>query len=208
MRKLFLIGFLFLVNSLGFAQNQDWTATIRIQPPRQIFNEIICYCLEYIPATEADVYDFWDYVDVLPEIDEDGNYIGGYLANGNVIGEFMCNEIIEWTRDEYGTNCYDISDDDFEATCITLMDDFWEYGKGKTLYGWRINDLKIYDRPIPVTKFKQTKVVRGYHKKPCDPNKKIDIEWLLNGKRLKVNHLTGAPQSWCYVDKMRGIRYG
>lgn len=75
MRKLFLIGFLFLVNSLGFAQNQDWTATIRIQPPRQIFNEIICYCLEYIPATEADVYDFWDYVDVLPEIDEDGNYV-------------------------------------------------------------------------------------------------------------------------------------
>lgn len=142
------------------------------------------------------------------ENDEDGNYIGDYLANGNVIGEFMCNEIIEWTRDEYGTNCYDISDDDFEATCITLMDDFWEYGKGKTLYGWRINDLKIYDRPIPVTKFKQTKVVRGYHKKPCDPNKKIDIEWLLNGKRLKVNHLTGAPQSWCYVDKMRGIRYG
>ena len=137
------------------------------------------------------------------ETDADGRYVGDYLANGNVIGEFICNEVIEWTRDEYGTNCYDISDDDFEATCITLMDDFWEYGKGKTLYGWRINNLKIYDRPIPVTKFKQTKLVRGYHKKPCDPDKKIDIEWILNGKRLEVNHLTRAPQSWCYVDNMR-----
>ncbi len=127
----------------------------------------------------------------------------GTPINGNVIGEFMCNEVIEWTRDDYGTNCYDISDDDFEATCITLMDDFWEYGKGKTLYGWRINDLKIYDKPIPVTKFKQTKLVRGYHKKPCDPDKKIDIEWILSGKRLEVNHLTRAPQSWCYVDSMR-----
>lgn len=127
----------------------------------------------------------------------------GTPINGNVIGEFMCNEVIEWTRDDYGTNCYDINDDDFEATCITLMDDFWEYGKGKTLYGWRINDLKIYDKPIPVTNFKQTKLVRGYHKKPCDPDKKIDIEWILNGKRIEVNHLTRAPQSWCYVDNMR-----
>ena len=135
--------------------------------------------------------------------DKNGKYVGDYLANGNVIGEFMCNEVIEWTRDDYGTNCYDISDDDFEATCITLMDDFWEYGKGKTLYGWRINDLKIYDNPIPITKFKQTKLVRGYHKKPYDPNKKIDIEWILNGKRLEVNRLTRAPQSWCYVDNMR-----
>ena len=137
------------------------------------------------------------------ENDEAGKYIGDYLANGNVIGEFMCNEVIEWTRDDYSANCYDISDDDFEATCITLMDDFWEYGKGKTLYGWRINGLKIYDKPIPVTKFKQTKLVRGYHKKPCDPDKKIDIEWILSGKRLVVNHLTRAPQSWCYVDNMR-----
>ena len=137
------------------------------------------------------------------ENDEDGKYVGDYLANGNVIGEFICNEVIEWNKDDYGANCYNIDDDSFEAACIPLMSDYWEYGKGKTLYGWRINDLKIYDRPIPVTKFKQTKLVRGYHKQPCDPDKEIDIEWLLNGKRIVVSHLTKAPQSWCYVDNMR-----
>lgn len=127
----------------------------------------------------------------------------GTPINGKVVAEFICTEIIPFEKDDYAGNCYDISDDDFEATSITLMDDFWEYGKGKILYGWRINDLKIYDKPIPVTKFKQTKLVRGYHKKPCDPNKQIDIEWILNGKRLEVNHLTRAPQSWCYVDNVR-----
>ena len=134
---------------------------------------------------------------------EDGKYVGDYLANGNVIGEFMCNEIIEWTRDDYGTNCYDISDDDFEATCITLMDDFWEYGKGKSLYGWRISDLKLYDRPIAVTKFKQTKVIRSYHKNKSRNIIHIDVDWLHRSKRLEVKYLTRAPQSWCYVDNMR-----
>ena len=127
----------------------------------------------------------------------------GTPINGKIIGEFICNSILEFVKDDYGTNCYDIDDDSFEATCITLMDDFWQYGKGKTLYGWCISDLKIYEEPIEVTEFKHTKIIRAYHTKPYDDSKKIDIEYLLHTQRIETKYLNRAPQSWCYVDEMR-----
>ena len=129
----------------------------------------------------------------------------GKPINGKVIGEFTCNHILEFNKDEYGANCYDIDDDSFEATCITLLDDLWQYGKGKTLYGWCIDNLKIYSEPVDVTKFKQVKVIRGYHTKSLDVTKNIDIDYLMHTKRIEVKFLTRAPQSWCYVNDMRGI---
>lgn len=125
------------------------------------------------------------------------------ILNGKVVAEFICTEIIPFEKDDYAGNCYDISDDDFEAACIPLMDDYWEYGRGKTLYGWKFNELNIFKTPYNVEEFLQTKHIRGYHKKPLDENKNIDIEFLLKTSRLEVNRLTRAPQSWCYVDEMR-----
>lgn len=124
-------------------------------------------------------------------------------VNGKVVAEFTCNAILEWNKDDYGANCYDIDDDSFEAACIPLMSDYWDYGKGKTLYGWRISDLKIYNEPHDVTEFMQTKYIRAYHSKSMDKSKNIDIDFLLNSSRLSVNILTRAPQSWCYVDSRR-----
>lgn len=126
----------------------------------------------------------------------------GTPINGKVVAEFICPEIIPFEKDDYAGNCYDISDDDFKAACIPSMDYYWEYGRGKTLYGWRINNINVYKEPYNIEEFTQTKYIRGYHKKPLDESKNIDIEYLLNTSRLEVNRLTRAPQSWCYCDKL------
>lgn len=73
------------------------------------------------------------------------------LLNGKVIAEYICDEIQEWVFDNE-TNSYDISDDDLALTCLT-QEQLWEYGKGKTLYGYHISNLKIYDEPKELSDF-------------------------------------------------------
>ena len=72
--------------------------------------------------------------------------------NGKIIGEFVCDKIIEITPDnECRSYGYDIDDDTLAQTMLTQQD-LMSYGKGKTLYGWHINDLKIYDKPKNLSK--------------------------------------------------------
>jgi predicted transcriptional regulator len=79
--------------------------------------------------------------------------VGGcYKCNGKVIGEFVCDYILEITPDTYGYHEYCISDDDLNASCLTV-NDLWEYANGKTLYGWHISDLVIYDEPKELSEF-------------------------------------------------------
>ena len=77
---------------------------------------------------------------------------GRYVGNGKVIGEFVCDYILEITPDTYGYHEYCISDDDLNASCLTV-NDLWECANGKTLYGWHISDLVIYDRPRELSEF-------------------------------------------------------
>lgn len=74
------------------------------------------------------------------------------IVNGKVIGEYICDEIQEWVFDNEYTYSYDISDDDLALTCLT-QEQLWEYGKGKTLYGYHISNLKIYDEPKELSDF-------------------------------------------------------
>lgn len=76
---------------------------------------------------------------------------------GKVIGEFICNKVDEYKYD-YGCGYYpgdgvDIDDDTILETTID-REDINIYAKGKTLYGWHISDLKIYDKPKELSKFK------------------------------------------------------
>lgn len=75
-----------------------------------------------------------------------------YLAEGKVIGEFVCDYILEITPDTYGHHEYFISDDDLNASCLTT-NDLWGYANGKTLYGWHISGLVIYDEPKELSGF-------------------------------------------------------
>lgn len=90
-----------------------------------------------------------------PWVDEDGHYI--YKGKGQVIGEFICNEVEEfheWELSPQGKFA------DFErerlenfltAACLS-EEEVVRYRENlpyfKPLYGWHISDLKIYDNPL------------------------------------------------------------
>lgn len=80
--------------------------------------------------------------------------ISNNLYNGKVIGEFICDKVDEYKYD-YGCGYYagdgvDIDDDTILETGID-REDINIYAKGKTLYGWHISDLKIYDKPLSLS---------------------------------------------------------
>lgn len=133
--------------------------------------------------------------------DIDGN-VDCYIGESKVIGEFVCDRIIEWECKnrlelvgELGLPnvraSYMCFVDDLEKTCLTY-DDLWDYGKGKTLYGWHISDLKIYDKPKELNEF--TPICK-YKNERCEIcNSYVET---FGGC---CQTLTRPPQSWCYVE--------
>lgn len=77
---------------------------------------------------------------------------GEFFLNGKVIGGFVCDEILQFNHDDYNSPAYDISDDDLNRTCL-FQEDLYRYANGKTLYGWHISDLVIYDEPKELSGF-------------------------------------------------------
>ena len=73
----------------------------------------------------------------------------GY-GRGKVIGEFICDKVDEYHYDY--CDGVDIDDDTILETAID-REDINIYAKGKTLYGWHISDLKIYDTPLALDDF-------------------------------------------------------
>lgn len=72
---------------------------------------------------------------------------------------------------------------DYLALCDTCLsiEEIYTYGKGRTLYGWNISDLMIYDKPRELGEFISSK-----------PKNKF---------RAHGDNLTRPPQSWCYVEE-------
>lgn len=114
---------------------------------------------------------------------------------GKVGLRFVCDNILDYTLDPYGHHSYFISDDDFESTCLTFFEELWDYGKGKTLYGWHITDLVIYDKPRDLWRFC----------KPCDPHPECDCEYCITHGRSKSLQITRPPQSWCYCEEVNDV---
>ena len=91
--------------------------------------------------------------------------------NGKVIGEFVCDEIIEWQYTTAHKYYVDYPDDctsyfpylkcHSEATGLKCSE-IENYGKGKPLYGWHISDLKIYDKPRELSEFRITRPPQGW----------------------------------------------
>lgn len=119
-------------------------------------------------------------------------------CNGMVIGEFMCIGFKEiYTK----SPCY-VSNEILDASLLTA-NQLRDYANGADmLYGWMIEDVKLYKKPKRISEFKQTKVVRGYHKNKMREDVNIDIDYLIHSKRLEVKHFEKAPQSWCYCNEL------
>lgn len=114
----------------------------------------------------------------------------GY-GRGKVIGEFICDKVDEYHYDY--CDGVDIDDDTILETAID-REDINIYAKGKTLYGWHISDLKIYDKPRELSEFF----------KPCD--RFLDCctcRRLVHNEYMSCdNKITRPPLSWCYVEDL------
>lgn len=87
---------------------------------------------------------------------------------GKVGLEFVCDEIIV---DDKGEN----QDIICENACLTRQE-LCAYESKKTVYGWHISDLKVYDKPKKISKF-----------------------WSVCGNNM--GQIQRPPQSWKYIEE-------
>ena len=120
---------------------------------------------------------------------------GNVTLSGKVIGEYVCDEITEYTYFEYASHL--ISEDELFSTGITF-NELLKYGNKKPLYLWHISDLVIYDKPKELSEFVKYGFEQDY------------AEWEhysiagVNGKEPDIDdyRLISPPQSWCYVEEV------
>ena len=114
--------------------------------------------------------------------------VGGFVGNGKIIGEFVCDRI--FPIDVYDNGC--IKDWNFERmwqACLPYEGIAAYIGREKRGYGWHISDLVIYDMPKALDSFWAERIcTRGRDTFGCEGC--WDCE-----KR--------PPQSWCYVEEQK-----
>lgn len=128
---------------------------------------------------------------------------------GKVIGEFVCNFIDEINPCyEFYSDGYDIDDNMLAETCLTRTK-LYSYGGGKTLYGWHISDLKIYDKPKELGEFFVKGDCEKYEYCIYCSNFHRGAGWLDGStcdeddcKEYGIKPIVRPPQSWCYVEKL------
>jgi hypothetical protein len=148
-------------------------------------------------------------------------------AQQHIIGEFICDKVDEYNFhnglaafNSMGLpsgfySSYLIFADDYESMCLSY-DEVKNYGRGKTLYGWHISDLKIYDKPKELSEFckygaityedlSDTEEKCNYCTKTCNFD---DCDHSLCDKAYQTYlyskgfELTRPPQSWQYVGEV------
>lgn len=142
-----------------------------------------------------------------------------FLADGKVIGEFICDKVDEYNFHNgltefnsmglplriYGS--YLIFADDYKSMCLSY-DEVKNYGKGKTLYGWHISDLKIYDKPKELSEFnavcKYINEDKSCHfRKVMCPYQQFDYNEDGSINIVECSRvITRPPQSWQYVEEL------
>lgn len=131
---------------------------------------------------------------------------GRELSNGKVIGEFVCDSIVELAP--FNRALYDVE----TQACLT-REEIVSYLKGKG-YGWHISDLFIYDKPkalsdfrIPCKKYdmytsKQLCCGTCEHARAylCGESNEDAGELYDKCSCDGLKPIKRAPQSWCYVE--------
>lgn len=139
----------------------------------------------------------------------EGNGYDDRLFSGKVIGEFVCDKIIEWQYDkghqyyvEYPDDCtsyFPYLKCHSEATGLKCSE-IEKLGKGKPLYGLHISDLKIYDKPKELSEFERPCTYKGicYSCERFRPNG-IPLPAPYGFCETKITHV---PSNWCYVEEL------
>ena len=108
-------------------------------------------------------------------------------GRGKVIGEFVCNQTREYIP--FGLRGYELPSEWLKNMCLS-KEQLDRYGGLKTLHGWHISDLKIYDKPREL----------GWFRKPCEYAREDYKCYPDNCARCPWNTVTRPPQSWQYVE--------
>lgn len=123
-----------------------------------------------------------------------------YFNCGKIVGEFVCDRIddLRYVPTKY---CLQPAGTWEEMICnnsCLSFDQIKEYAKGKTIYGWHISNLKIYDKPKAITEFKG--VCRQQNDVQCENCPYCDWSVCKDFCKDKRRIITRPPQSWCYVE--------
>ena len=144
----------------------DGKKTVEVRKTRpKIDIPFKCYIYETKGKTEYPTF-----------IDEEGHEI--YEGRGQVIGEFVCDNVSFYNSTSMSPNI-GIYYEELKGACLT-QEDYQKYlspspfYKYSSFYAWHISNLRIYDKPKELKKFR-----------------------LLNGDLIEK-----APQSWCYVKEI------
>ena len=124
--------------------------------------------------------------------------VGCYNGRGKVIGEFICDNVERLEEHIEQGGLYYILSDTFNEQAQLDNWELHDYGKGKTLYGWHISDLKIYDKPRELSEFSRPCSYSGL----CFSCKRTSFK--KDGNLLCNTKITRPPQSWMYVEELQG----
>ena len=100
---------------------------------------------------------------------------------GKVVGEFVCDDVYKW---RYECDGVDIDEDTLLETMVE-WEDINIYAHGKTLYGWNISNLRIYDRLKDLDELRTGKNIAL----PCGYGNYSTYE----------QQVLRPPQSWMYI---------
>ena len=122
---------------------------------------------------------------------------GRHIGNGKVIGEFICDRIIDIDCDSVAP--FDKALDLYiDKQCCLTRDEFFAYTQGRCAFGLHISYLTIYDKPKDLDEF------MAFGKSNCDCKNcnnclYISIDGVCDIKD-SYQPLFRPPQSWCYVE--------
>ena len=106
-----------------------------------------------------------------------------YLAEGKIIGEFVCDKIDYWNHHIHDNDTITLE----RASELSRVseDELLKYADLGHFYAWHISDLVIYEKPKKINEFVSASILNTN----CF------------GQHLKL--LDRPPQSWCYVEEVR-----
>ena len=110
---------------------------------------------------------------------------------GKVVGEFVCDSIIQigYNKNGYGLDDF-VVNGVIAKSCVPEKE-LYHYLQGKKPYIWHISDLLIYDKPKELSDFTHA----------CPDNVKACKMCRHTIDGMKCKPITRPPQSWCYVEE-------
>lgn len=117
---------------------------------------------------------------------------GGYIGNGKVIGEFVCDAIFPMSI-WYSNPNDSLSHREYPFTCLTDKEIMDYLGNGVEGYGWHISNLVIYDKPKDLSEFFAA----------CNKPTGTDCSKCVEQFNNSCKQLVRSPRSWCYVEEDR-----